>query len=743
MANFNISVGVKPKFTKTQIQEALDKRLGANPPKFIVTPILGDVEKLQLQLNNKKFTIKVGVEKTAGITSLDKTLKSTQTTTDRITSSCNVLKARIKEFYETNKEVLQGTTQGAGTRGLLSALGNENNFKFDNLARYRDKFSIIKSETKTLKQNYDAGTTSIKKATSAIEKLSDVQYTATSQVGVTNQYDALNKSTYSLINNTEKLKSKLQTFIDNRDFGRNYHNTLQKLNDKTSELTNNTKQYKDIQKEVSSQVRLDNSFDTLRQQISNYQKTQSVTLEKTGQSGTLKGLLSKVSGVDNRSIENLKAYRAEFSALKSDIKTITSVDSILNKSQTVLSNFDKKNVGYTNFSKTNTTTEDFNDNVEKVRSYASSLKVATAELEGFRDIQTKTFDTKAVGFQQSLQNVIGLTDKLNIAMKQVAVSQEEMTAEKNIVNMQNTWKKLESKLMNIGTTYKDLFKYDSSAQRQFEELQSKFANTDINNINKQDTQKMTGDISDLDSRMKQLAYNTDTVWGRMNKLFHNRFGSLVASMGIFQLINALGEIKNNVIAIDSALTQLEIVTGVSGNALQSYFEEAKKSAQELGISITDVLSSMETYARLGYSADEASILANVTGQMANVGAMTTDEATTGMTAILKAYDIKAEDATKIGDILTTVGKKYAISASELSEALENGGSSLEAANNSLEQSVALAAAGNAAVQDAGKVGRVLPTLKIAISVKSQRWSRPRKDYIDIVTHQLGRVCFFI
>ena len=118
---------------------------------------------------------------------------------------------------------------------------------------------------------------------------------------------------------------------------------------------------------------------------------------------------------------------------------------------------------------------------------------------------------------------------------------------------------------------------------------------------------------------------------------------------------------------------------------------------------------METYARLGYSADEASILANVTGQMANVGAMTTEEATTGMTAILKAYDIKAEDATKIGDILTTVGKKYAISASELSEALENGGSSLEAANNSLEQSVALAAAGNAAVQDAGKVGNALKT----------------------------------
>ena len=114
-------------------------------------------------------------------------------------------------------------------------------------------------------------------------------------------------------------------------------------------------------------------------------------------------------------------------------------------------------------------------------------------------------------------------------MKDTAVSQEKMAGEKNIVNMQNTWKNLESKLMNIGTTYKDLFKYDSEALKTFEGLQNKFKNTDINKLTKQDTQTMKGDISDLDARMKQVAYNTDTVWGRMNKLFHNRFGSLVAS----------------------------------------------------------------------------------------------------------------------------------------------------------------------------------------------------------------------
>lgn len=233
-------------------------------------------------------------------------------------------------------------------------------------------------------------------------------------------------------------------------------------------------------------------------------------------------------------------------------------------------------------------------------------------------------------------------------------------------------------------------------------------------LNKQDTQEALRNIIDVDTAVKELDKNVNTVGGRLKQLFGNRFQSLVSSFGIIYFIQLLKQVEENVVKIDSSLAQLSLVTGTTGQGLTDMFDNAAKSAQELGTSITDILSSTETFARLGYSADDSTKLAKVTGMMANVGDMSIDEATTGMTSILKAYGISVDDAEKVGDVLTTVGKKYAISASELAEGLENSGSALEAANNNFEQSVAILAAGNASVQDASKTANAIKTTTMRV-----------------------------
>jgi len=109
---------------------------------------------------------------------------------------------------------------------------------------------------------------------------------------------------------------------------------------------------------------------------------------------------------------------------------------------------------------------------------------------------------------------------------------------------------------------------------------------------------------------------------------------------------------------------------------------------------------------------------------------------------MAAFKIEADDAITIVDKFNAVGNNFAISSGSIGEALQRSASSLAAANNTLDESIALITAANTVVQDADSVGkRILPTLKITISVKSQRWSRPRKDFIDVVTRQLGRTCF--
>lgn len=83
---------------------------------------------------------------------------------------------------------------------------------------------------------------------------------------------------------------------------------------------------------------------------------------------------------------------------------------------------------------------------------------------------------------------------------------------------------------------------------------------------------------------------------------------------------------------------------------------------------------------------------------------------------------------------------YAISTDGLATALKDSASALKTAQNDYYEAAALATAANTVVQDPSKVGagKFMPEYivicryfiyqKVAISVKSQGWSRPREDY---------------
>ena len=122
------------------------------------------------------------------------------------------------------------------------------------------------------------------------------------------------------------------------------------------------------------------------------------------------------------------------------------------------------------------------------------------------------------------------------------------------------------------------------------------------------------------------------------------------------------------------------------------------------------MDSIEVFSRLGYGLTDALDLANAATLMSNVGATTVDEATTGITSIIKGFGLEASEAEFVADKLVEVGHKYAISAAELMTAMQNGGAAMSAANNDLDETIAIFAAGNAAVQDASKVGTAMKTV---------------------------------
>ena len=199
------------------------------------------------------------------------------------------------------------------------------------------------------------------------------------------------------------------------------------------------------------------------------------------------------------------------------------------------------------------------------------------------------------------------------------------------------------------------------------------------------------------------------------KLVVQKFAQYITAAKVIQTAwRAMRQMVQASIELDSAFTQLKIVTGATNSEMEQFSETAINLSKNLGRSVVDVTKSIETFSRLGYNLPDASALAEYATILANTAAVSTEEATTGLTSIIKGYGMDVTDAEHIADILIEVGQKYAVSASEMMEAFEKSGAALNATNTSIEKSAGLIAAANASVQNASTVGTALKTVSARI-----------------------------
>lgn len=246
-------------------------------------------------------------------------------------------------------------------------------------------------------------------------------------------------------------------------------------------------------------------------------------------------------------------------------------------------------------------------------------------------------------------------------------------------------------------------------------------------------QEARRELNSLLIASKDAGVEVRRLGNRIKESFLHRIGFTLSSMTFGAVIGSLRKIYKNVTDIDAAMTQLRIITQQTEGAYEAFGDKVAGIAKDIGRSVTDVISSAETWARLGYSLSESATLAGATGVFANVAAVSESEATTSLTSVLKAYNYTADDAMHIVDILTQVGQKYAISASELGTALTKGGAALATAGNTLEESVALMAAGNAAVQNAETVGTALKTTTLRVAGSKAELEEMGEDVDDLAS----------
>lgn len=177
-----------------------------------------------------------------------------------------------------------------------------------------------------------------------------------------------------------------------------------------------------------------------------------------------------------------------------------------------------------------------------------------------------------------------------------------------------------------------------------------------------------------------------------------------------EAISSIKKMVQAVREIDTAMVELRKVTSESDSEINSFFERAKTNAVALGTTIKDLVNATADFARLGYSLTEAEELGKVASIYQNVGddVNSIDQASQSLISTMKGFGLEAEDAMSIIDKFNEVGNNFAISSGGLGEALQRSAAALSAANNSIDESIALIVAANNVIQDPESVGRHMP-----------------------------------
>lgn len=395
------------------------------------------------------------------------------------------------------------------------------------------------------------------------------------------------------------------------------------------------------------------------------------------------GITSLVSQVNaNPPKIKLKFDDSSLSSMKKQIESMTKAAATANTAKS-MGGYTKTNSGIwvkdTAAIKANTQAK--NENASATKKAADATKQAKASEDTFASGTKKHTDA---------------LNKVNTLLGQVTANTQKWTAARSGKSSDN-YSALKGQITALETLKSGLMNGTVSAE-QFENSFRSIKST----------------VTESSAAIRAAGENTQTLGDRFGGLATKFASWLSITQVIMTAVRTAKQMVSAAVEVESAMTQIKIVTGASDSQMEAFLTKSIALAKELGQSVTDVASSIETFARLGYNMSDSSNLAKYANIMANVGNTDVDTATTGITSIIKGYELDANDAEHVSDVLVKVGQEYAISAEELMAAFQRGGAALHASGTDFEKSAALFAATNASLQNAETTGTMWKTVSARI-----------------------------
>ncbi len=513
--------------------------------------------------------------------------------------------------------------------------------------------------------------------------------------GLTQSFDRLSETIEQLVKNCTTVKQVINDSVDNvgKSVGQSGSDTGIK------ETSNELKKLKDLAHQIGQldfKIVKSNYNDEINQ-VKEFERQ--LELLKTQYNETLNSLNGKDLDIGSEITKEFTEARnkiAEFEAKVSDTKRKLAEDI-------------KTNIG-------NNITKDIN----KVHSDFNRLSTQSEELRQKLDLLDNIkIDLDTAAANNDIEGLITANERYEKVLKDIKAQLDiNRRTERDANDVESLTLGKENAMLRL----KSLFGDNSEAARKF--------GSELNRIQKEldecgdakGLQRINKEITNLGRKVKEANVQTQTFDEKLKNQF-SQYSSYLSIASLYMYVEqGLRSMFEQVKLIDSAMTELKKVTNETDAAYNKFLTNAATRSREIGTTIDGLVSSTADFARLGYGFEDAQGLAEV----ANIYAVVGDEingvegATESLISTMAAFKNEmngmsnTEFAMSIIDKFNEIGNNFAISSGGIGEAMERSASSLMAANNTIDESIALITAANTVVQDPAQVGTAFKTISMRI-----------------------------
>ena len=306
----------------------------------------------------------------------------------------------------------------------------------------------------------------------------------------------------------------------------------------------------------------------------------------------------------------------------------------------------------------------------KLNSYYTGTQEYKNASKSFKEYEKNVQDLQKLHTQYQAKPTTANQDAIIQQNEKVIQSYEKLNNEMKILNSTQT------KALNPGegtiqaNKIRTYLENNTKAAKDYGAALEDIAKKSESATTKGELQGANQDFKKIQSEISAKGLTGNSMFAEVKRGF-SQIGQFVGVYGVLQSgMNKAQEMVQNTYDVDSAMTQLQMATGVSNDKAKDLMKTYSDMGHQLKATGTDVAASSTEWMKQGQSVEKSNKLAESSIKLSKVGELSSEDATKYLTSARKGYGItSAEDTLKIVDKMSSVDMASATDVGGLAEGM--------------------------------------------------------------------------